>query len=257
LSDERIPTGRRREKHRAIEERLEVGYGEQAKKIAAELAVHFEQEQEHVKAVQYLAQVGETPLLRGAHQEAVSSTRRGLRLLRRLPPSSERNQSELGLQATLGTTLMATQGYAARDVQVSTTRALALCKEVRETQRVTPVVFALFGYYLAQAEYKTAGRLAPLLFRMVQDLEDSSMLSQGYWLLGTLPSYEGGLTMAKEYLNQRLSLYDQQRSSPYAVKVMEDAGANCLSYLAFTLFHLGCVDKAMQRTLDAVDLPRS
>ncbi len=56
---ERVPVSRRQRLHRRIGERAEAAYGEQAREIAAELAVHFEQGREYRKASQYLQQAGE------------------------------------------------------------------------------------------------------------------------------------------------------------------------------------------------------
>ena len=69
---ERLPAGRRQRLHQRIGEREEKGYGEQAREIAAELAVHFEQGRNYHKAVQYLQQAGENAVRRSANQEAIS-----------------------------------------------------------------------------------------------------------------------------------------------------------------------------------------
>lgn len=55
---ERIPAARRSRLHRLIGERTEAAYGDQAKEIAAELALHFEQGRDYRKAVRYLAASG-------------------------------------------------------------------------------------------------------------------------------------------------------------------------------------------------------
>jgi predicted ATPase len=60
-----VPVGQRMQWHRRIGERLETGYGPQARDMAAELAAHFGQGRDPARAVQYLHTAGEQALQRG------------------------------------------------------------------------------------------------------------------------------------------------------------------------------------------------
>src|SRR5262249_18428879 len=51
---QRIPAARRQELHRGIGERVEAGWGDRAREIAARLAVHFEQAGDDRRALRYL-----------------------------------------------------------------------------------------------------------------------------------------------------------------------------------------------------------
>jgi DNA-binding winged helix-turn-helix (wHTH) protein len=64
----RIPAARRLRLHRRIGEQLQAGYREQARSLAAELAVHFEQGREYQRAVHYCQQVAENALRRYAYR---------------------------------------------------------------------------------------------------------------------------------------------------------------------------------------------
>ena len=81
----RIPAARRLRLHGRIGERLVAGYGEQARDLAAELAVHFEQGREYRQAAHYCQQAAENALQRYAYREAITHLTRGLTLLQRLP----------------------------------------------------------------------------------------------------------------------------------------------------------------------------
>ena len=113
---ERVSASRRVQLHRRIGERGEELYGERAREIAAELAMHFERGRDYKQAAKYLQQAAENDIRRFAYREAVGLSRRGLELLERLPDTAERAQQELCLQLTLGVPLIATEGYAAADV---------------------------------------------------------------------------------------------------------------------------------------------
>jgi predicted ATPase len=109
---ERVPVGRRARLHRRIGEREEAAYGERAREIAVELAVHFEQGREYRRAVQYLKQAGENASRRFAYQEATNLLTKGLELLKTLPDTVERTQQELAIQLTLGGSLSVASAFA-------------------------------------------------------------------------------------------------------------------------------------------------
>ena len=70
---ERLSARRRQQLHQRIGEREEAAYGEHAREIAAELAVHFERGRDYQRAIQYLQHAGENAVRRSAYQEALSS----------------------------------------------------------------------------------------------------------------------------------------------------------------------------------------
>jgi tetratricopeptide (TPR) repeat protein len=78
---ERLSARRRQRLHQRIGEREEQGYGERAKEMAAELALHFEQGRDYAKAMRYLQQAGEDAIRRSAYVEAISHLTKGLEVL--------------------------------------------------------------------------------------------------------------------------------------------------------------------------------
>ena len=81
----RVPVSRRMRWHRALARRLEVGYGEQAREMAAELAEHFVRGRDPAPAVLYLQNAAEQAVQRSAHQEARRYLTTALELLATLP----------------------------------------------------------------------------------------------------------------------------------------------------------------------------
>src|SRR5215831_3572006 len=143
---DRIPAGRRQRLHRQIGEREEAAYGERAREIATELAVHFERGRDHRKAIHYLQHAGENAVRRSANQEAITLLTKGLELLKVLPNTPERTQQELMLQIALGSPLMFTKGPAAAEVERVYARARELCQQVGETPQLFPVLRGLCGF---------------------------------------------------------------------------------------------------------------
>ena len=107
---ERSALSRRMHFHLRIGEQLEALYGEDAKAIAAQLAMHFERAGNHKRAAKYFQRAADNAIRRFAYHEAVLLSRRGLKLLSSLPDTPERAEQELCLQLTLGMPLIATEG---------------------------------------------------------------------------------------------------------------------------------------------------
>jgi predicted ATPase/DNA-binding winged helix-turn-helix (wHTH) protein len=90
----RVAPTRRSQIHGRIGERGESAYGEGVGEIAAELAVHFEEARDLVRALKYLQLATENAQRRSANHEVLSLARHGLELLATLPESDERSGNE-------------------------------------------------------------------------------------------------------------------------------------------------------------------
>jgi predicted ATPase len=84
---ERIAQARRVRLHRLIGERQEQAYGERAREVATELAMHFERGRNSHKAAQYLEHAGKTAVGRSAPREAVNHFTKAIELLTTWPDS--------------------------------------------------------------------------------------------------------------------------------------------------------------------------
>lgn len=91
---DRVSPSRRVELHRRIGERGEEVFGERAREIAAELAMHFERGGDYTRASKYLQRAADNAIRRFAYQEAVTLAQRGLDLLARVPHDAELTGAE-------------------------------------------------------------------------------------------------------------------------------------------------------------------
>lgn len=90
----RVAPTRRSQIHGRIGERGESIYGDGVGEIAAELAVHFEEARDLVRALKYLQLATENAERRSANHEALSLACHGFELLATLPESAERSSDE-------------------------------------------------------------------------------------------------------------------------------------------------------------------
>ncbi|MGE0822785.1 MAG: AAA family ATPase [Candidatus Binatia bacterium] len=252
LWQERVTAGRWRRYHQLIGERKERSYGAQAREIAAELAVHFEEGRDYHKAIRYLQQAGENASRKSAHREAIALFTKGLALLKHVPNTSGRTDQELRLQIALGAPLMLTKGYAAPEVEQTYDRARQLCYQVGETSQLFPVLRGLWQCYLVRAELQTADELGEQLVRLAQRINDPTFLLEAYHAWGTTLYFQGECAPAREYLEQGITLYDPQQHSALAFLYGYDPGIGCLSRAACALWLLGYPTQALRRSHEAL-----
>jgi DNA-binding winged helix-turn-helix (wHTH) protein/tetratricopeptide (TPR) repeat protein len=132
-----ISPARRREFHQSIGAREEMGYGDRARDIAAELAAHFEQAGADRRAVRYLTDAADTAARRNANTEAAGYVGRALDLAERLP-DAERVAGRLALLEQLGQVRRAMG-----DVRAAVDAFEALARYAREQGRADEEARAL------------------------------------------------------------------------------------------------------------------
>jgi predicted ATPase len=251
----RLPAGRRRRLHQRIGEREEQAYGERAREIATELAVHFERGHDYHKAVQYLHHAGENAVRRSANGEAITHLTTALALLNTLPDTHARAHQELTLQVALGVPLQAIRGFASPEVKAVYTRARELCHQVGETHQLFPVLFGLRRFYDVRGEYLAARGLAEQLLGLAQREHDPALLAEAHWALGSTLFSLGEFGAARVHLEQSLTLYDTQRHhAPEFFYGGTERGVVGLSFVALVLWHLGYPDQARQKSAAAQTL---
>src|SRR5262249_22802820 len=191
---ERAGAIRRIRLHRRIGEREEAAYGERAREVAAELAMHFERGRDYPRAILYLQQAGENAIQRSAYQEATSLLTKGLELLKTLPDTPERTQQELALQTTLSLALVFTKGFAAPEVETICHRMRELCQQVGGTPQRLAVLGGLWSLHVTRAEHQTALELAEQFFTLAPSVQHPLVPLAAHYNLGWSLLYTGEFT---------------------------------------------------------------
>jgi DNA-binding SARP family transcriptional activator len=243
--------------HEAVGNVLETLYGEQTEQVAVQLAHHFEQAGLTQKAINYLLQAGQRASQLSAHEEAVTHLSRGLALLETLPDSPEHTRQELDFQIALGNTLMITRGYAAPEVGQTFNQARELCQRIEEIAKLFSVLHGLYRFYLVRGELQTARELGEQLLDLAQSQRDPVLLVGAHRALGNTLYYLGEFRAAQAHFEQGLSFYDPQHHRLYVLLYGQDEGIGCLSYMAWTLWHLGYPDQALNKSQEALNLAQA
>ncbi len=252
---ERVSISHQQQWHLRIGERKEAAYGQRAREIAAELALHFEQGRDYRRAVRYLHLAGETAMRRSAHQESISYFTKGIELLKEWPDTQERTQQEFRLQITLGGPRIASQGFAAPEVGHAYGRALALSRQRGEAPQIIRALNGLSGFHLVRAEHKTARELAEQCLSLAQRVQDPILLVYAHHVLGNVLFWLGEFSQARAHQEQALALYQARQPRADSASYL-NLGVNCRNYMSFTLASLGYLDQAIKRSQEAITLAR-
>lgn len=251
-----LPVSTRVRLHAHIGARLEQGYGEQAREIATELAVHFVQGRDTPRALQYLQHAAENARQRHANREVIAHCTTGLEFLATLPESPERIRRELALLALLGPTLVDNQGYAAPDVERTYRRARQLCHLLGDPPELFIVLFGQAAWYLVRGQYQTAQTLAEQLLEMARQRQEPVSMVGAHGILGAILVLRGVLEAGCTHLEACLALYRPEQHRAHVTGYGQDAAVGCLHFLSEALWLRGYHDQAFARLDTLMHLAR-
>jgi DNA-binding winged helix-turn-helix (wHTH) protein/predicted ATPase len=245
LTYEQVPVARRIELHRRVASREEAGHGSEAGTIAARLARHFAEGEDHEAAARYRLQAARHAIALGAYPEAIAHASAGLQSLARLPGSAERRRPELALEFLRGTALAASKGYAAADAESAYSRVLALSRQTGDTPEATSALVGLFAFHLLRASIGPAEELATRVRALGRRTGDATHVLWGEMGLGITTLQRGDTAGARAQFETALALYDPRQRDAYLATHRQEAGVICQGYRSWYLWLLGFPDQAL------------
>jgi class 3 adenylate cyclase/tetratricopeptide (TPR) repeat protein len=247
---------RRQEIHRRIATALIERFPDTANSQPELVAHHFTEGDDAMHAAPYWLLAGQHAQRSFSNVEAITHLQRGLAVLASTPESPERQQVELGLQMTLGLTLMATRGFAAPEVEAAFQRAYDLCQSFGDVPDIVPALHGLWTYYLVRAELDTALDIAERLVRLADQTHDDSTTVQADLVYGTTRHFMGDLEDSRATLEHLLTLYDRVHHAANAFLYGHEPGSAGMHYLSLDLCLLGYPDQAIERSRLGIELGR-
>jgi tetratricopeptide (TPR) repeat protein len=212
---------------------------------ASQLAFLFESARDPDKASQFFTVAARNAAKVFANEEAAVLARRGLAQLAKVDESPERQSRELSLQSVLGTSLAATQGYAAPEVLVAMARARVLAEELGQHPQLAPVIWGLFAYYLVSGDMPEARTMADHFLRAAESANDPLMLVGAHTAMGMSMMYTGNLPAARTHCEHAVTLYSREMRPAYHSMYRMDPGVFVHCELARTLWIMGYPDSAI------------
>ena len=197
------------------------------------------------EAVEFWRDAGELALARGSPREAVADLENALRLLSRFPESAPRNRTELGLQTSLGSALIAARGFAAPETGAAYARAWALCQQTGEQARRLPVLYGRWIFQIARAEVKEALEVADDMVRHAEQRGDPTDLLVAHRALANTWFFLGDLPRAQAHAEEVTTRYDPAQHRRLANEYSVDPFVVCCFFLGHTLVRRGRPDRAL------------
>lgn len=114
----------------------------------------------------------------------------------------------------------------------------------------------LWTYYQLRAEYATARELGERLLSQAENAQDSGLLVEAHFALGTTLFFQGELSIARAHLEQVLALYDSKQHHAHAFIYGLDPGIRGLALSAWILWYQGYVNQARKRSQEGLALAR-
>ncbi len=238
----------------AVAEALLEFYGDQAATIASQLALLFEIARDLPRAVDHLLLAAQHAAGVFANQEAALLARKGLDLLKAIPPTPERTRQELKFQTTLGVALRNTKGFGAPEVGAAYARALELGRQTGEEREVIAALRGLWEFYELRADLKTALQLADQCLDLARNASDPELLLVAHDISGDTRVWLGEFLGAREHLERAIALYDPQRDRAHTYVHGYDTGVICWMFRALVLWYLGHPAQSLESSDHAVAL---
>ena len=248
--DECVTQTRRAEWQGRIGAREEAAHRDHCAPIAAQLAMRFEQAGDSERSLRYWMMAAASALDRSAYLECVVLCRQALVVLRRLP-AAQQPRREFEVLLPLGAALMAAEGYASGDAEVTYRRALALCREYGERGDLARVLRGLWNVVFIRADLARAGTAAEELLEHAAASARPGLAFDAWTKLGQTSMHRGDFAVARQRLEHALSL---PVSAADRTRLRESPRAT--AYLAWVLWYAGEPDQALVHAERALSLAR-
>ncbi len=271
---------RRRELHGQIADAIRDRFPEIAAAQPEVLAHHFSAAGKARAAIEHWLQAGRRATERSANKEAVRHLQCGIRELKELEPSEERDRLELSLQIAMTTPITAISGFASPESEKAYARARELCVSLDATEQLVTVLHGQWVRHTVTLGHRKAQEIAAQLLRMGDEHGIETALLMGHRLTGWNSLFRNKLDAVESHVQKALAIYDRDRTKYRELRLrsQHDARvatqsclvihqwlcgfperalatrAECIAYarelehatsLAYALLHAGCMPAAM------------
>jgi class 3 adenylate cyclase/tetratricopeptide (TPR) repeat protein len=198
------------------------------------------------KAIDYWYKAGLLAQRRAAMTEASTAFAEALDLLRALPVSLRRHQLELDIQLALSRALIATDGYAAPTAGKIFDRARELCDQLNQPPEIVSVLYGQWAHALMRTELKSAQQTAEQLLHLGEARRDDVWTARGCRLNGLTCIARGEFDAGRIFLERGLQLLESKDRGRLASFTLYDPQIMMQVFLAWSIFHLGHINRARQ-----------
>jgi transcriptional regulator with AAA-type ATPase domain/predicted ATPase len=220
------------------------------------LARHYTKAGRPSEALAYLERAAQRAWERSANLEAIWSAEQALELVATRPESPDRDRQELRMRLLLGAALTVTEGYAAPSVERTYSRARELCDRVGEPDQLTRALNGLWNFHNVRGNVRAAQPIAEQHLRVANAGRDPRFLMGAHNLLGITATCGGEFARGLRHLEQVTAIYDRDPGAAAAFRRTSDLKVAALSWASIAAWALGCPDRAVRASREALGLAR-
>jgi tetratricopeptide (TPR) repeat protein len=218
-------------------------------------AYHAERAGQREAAVPLLLRAGAKALTRTAVAEAVKHLAQGIELVGVLE-ESVRTAVEIELQAAIGPAYMATVGWAAPEVERSSTRLLEMAAAAGDGPRLFQAQWSLWTVRFLRGELVAALEVAREVLKSAEAAGASLLRVTGHHAVGYTHFYRGEYAEALRHAHAGLDLFDLEQERAIAQQFQFSSSCALLCYQAQALQVMGKpedADESFRRWRKLVD----
>ena len=231
-------------------------YGDSAPSIAGHLAVLFETAREFGAAAQYFYLAAQKAIALFGFGEALSLADRGLAGLKALPDGPDRQQLELGLQLTRGTSLRMVKGWAANQLEPTFARARELCHQMQDPPQLFPVLWNLNFFTMIRGDMALVRDQNTELRAQAEKSGNDAYRMAADHVSGVALEFMGDFVEAHRLLELSIARHEPAKHKTYSAMYGADPGMYARPMSSRPLFALGYPDRALARNDETLAIGR-
>jgi DNA-binding response OmpR family regulator/DNA-binding SARP family transcriptional activator len=246
---------RRRALHVAILRALEDLHRGRLEEQLGRLAHHALAGELCAEAVRYLLLAAQRAIERSAHAQAVELLHRGLKVLRSLPDTADRQRTELGYHKALGVALMALRGWGAQEVSDTYIRARELCEALRDERELFVALRGQGQFHMIRGDLPIARALGERCTELAACSHDHGAVLEAHHLFWSNSFFMGDYADAEEHARHGMAMYERERDHRLTYLYSgHDPGVCCRCFSGLMLWQRGQADAALARCREALAL---
>lgn len=190
---------------------------------------------------------------RGWYLDSVALASDMLGVLEASEPSPDRVGREIALRVSLARALMATKGFT-REVEDAFAGALELFERGGDVRQQHSVLRGLASLYQFRGQFERAASLGQQILELGEREGDRRIQADGHFLVGTTRAFVDDLRGGLDHIDRSISLFAAGPGRARTTRPGNDPRVSSLTTSAFTLWLMGCPDRAAERASAAIAL---
>ena len=156
----------------------------------------------------------------------------------------------------MATSLTATRGYAAHEVEQTLDRVRVMADRLTDVGQKFFVQWTLWRFQLSRADFRAAEQLVGRMLAVAQAHADTLVRVGGHVAAGVDTFYRGEFARAREHLGEALALDDRARAGEQIARYGQDMGVAAAGFLGWADAVVGDLDGGARRADLALRLAR-